>query len=197
VDEREDLAAVVLTGAEASTATANGVVEVVDPARELPRLTRPDGKQVKSLAAHLDSLPSLLTVGSSLAIVLGLFCVTAWFMKRGQPGGAKFLPHEAVSVLGRQALPGRQQMILVRCGSKLLLVAVSMHGAETLTEITDPQEVDRLAGLCGQSDRHGVTASFNELMSQWGNEEPTRSRGSLFSRRKHVDSDGLVDSAYG
>ena len=52
---------------------------------------------------------------------------------------------------GRAPLAGRQHVHLLRCGSKLLLVSVTPGGAETLTEVTDPAEVDRLAGLCRQA----------------------------------------------
>jgi flagellar biogenesis protein FliO len=183
------------TVADSDSIATPASLEDAEGLRTLPRLTRSQGKRSTNLTSHLEGLPSLMTVGSSLAIVVGLFCVTAWFMKRGQPGGAKLLPGEAVSVLGRQPLPGRQQMILVRCGSKLLLVAVSMHGAETLTEITDPLEVDRLAGLCGQGDAHSVSTSFNELMSQWGTDEPAPTRSSLFSRRRAPEA--VVDATYG
>jgi hypothetical protein len=59
-------------------------------------------------------------------------------------------------------------MQLIRCGHKLLLVCISAAGAETLTEITDPQEVDRLAGLCRQAHPHSATASFQQVFQQFG-----------------------------
>ena len=53
-----------------------------------------------------------------------------------------------MELLGRAPLAGRQTMQLIRVGNRLLLVALSASGAETLTEITDPVEVEHLAGLC-------------------------------------------------
>ena len=55
-----------------------------------------------------------------------------------RPPARSLLPKEAVELLGRAPLAGRQQMQLVRVGNKLLLVALSPAGAETLTEITEP-----------------------------------------------------------
>ncbi len=93
-------------------------------------------------------LESLLTVGGSLAVVLAGFWAIAWALRRASPGGFRPLPSEAFELLGRAPLANRQQAQLLRCGNKLLLVAVSTEGAETLTEITDPAEVDRLAAAC-------------------------------------------------
>jgi flagellar biogenesis protein FliO len=58
------------------------------------------------------------------------------------------LPREAVEVLGRTTLLGRQQVHLVRCGNKIVLLSVTPGGVETLTEIADPAEVDRLHSIC-------------------------------------------------
>ena len=96
------------------------------------------------------TLGAIVTVVVSLGIVLGLFTGCAWLMRRGLPNTAKTLPADAVSVLGRAPLAGRQQMHLVRFGNKMLLVCVSPTGVDSLGEITDPAEIDRLAGLCEQ-----------------------------------------------
>jgi flagellar biosynthetic protein FliO len=103
----------------------------------------------------------------SLAVVLGLFFLVAWLTRRVRPKGSQSLPKEAVEVLGRLPLAGRQQMHLVRVGGKLLLVSVSPTGAETLTEITDPAEVERLAGLCQMSQPGSISATFRQVLSQF------------------------------
>ena len=78
-----------------------------------------------------------VTGAASLGIVLGLFLLVAWAVRRGMPRNAALLPREAVEVLGRAPLVGRQQVHLVRCGNKVLLLSVSAASVETLTEITD------------------------------------------------------------
>ncbi len=117
-------------------------------------------------------LPSMATLLGSLGIVLGLFLLVAWIVRWGMPKGAAALPREAVEVLGRTQLTGRQYVHLVRCGNKMLLVSVTAGGAETLTEITDPAEVDRLAGLCFQTRSGSATANFRQLMNNFANESP-------------------------
>jgi len=124
---------------------------------------------------------SLIALAGSLAVVLGLFSVMAWLLRRGMPKGSFLLPSDLVEVLGRAPLAGRQQMYLVRCGNKLLLVSVSGGGAETLTEITDREEVDRLAGLCRAAHPQSATASFRQILQQFGREteyEGARGQGS-------------------
>lgn len=118
----------------------------------------------------LNGMPQVRTVVASLAVVLALFFGVAWVMKKNLPKSAGLLPADVVQVLGRTPLAGRQFVHLVRCGSKLLLVNVTPGGAETLTEITDPAEIDRIVGRCAQGGRHSSTASFQEVFQQMGRE---------------------------
>jgi flagellar biogenesis protein FliO len=112
-------------------------------------------------------LPSVVTVAGSLALVLGIFFLVAWGMRRASPAGGTALPGEVFEVLGRAAMASRQQVHLLRCGNKLILVSVTTAGAETLTEITDPAEVDRLAGLCRQAHPNSATAAFRQVFGQF------------------------------
>jgi flagellar biogenesis protein FliO len=112
-------------------------------------------------------------VAGSLALVLGLFFLVAWTMRRAAPGGVVQLPREVVDVLGRAVLANRAQVHLIRCGNKLLLVSVSPTGIETLTEITDPDEVNRLAGLCRQAQPGSATAAFRHVLQQFAGQGGT------------------------
>ena len=147
------------------------------PARNLGRglaLTpRGDGAAAKQAQAKDRVRPagtasSVMTGLASLAVVLGLFFAVAWALRRGMPPGAAMLPREAVEVLGKTPLAGRQHAHLLRCGNKVLLVYLAQGVAETLTEITDPLEVDRLVGLCRQSHPQSTTASFRQILQQFG-----------------------------
>jgi flagellar biogenesis protein FliO len=116
---------------------------------------------------------SMYTIGSALAIVIGTFFLFVWVLRRsgrGAAGRRAILPQEAVSVLGRISLTGRQVAELLRVGNKLVLVALTPGGAETLTEVTDPAEVDRLMGLCQQHDRHSTTNAFEHVFQQLSRE---------------------------
>jgi flagellar biogenesis protein FliO len=99
-----------------------------------------------------------------------------WCSKRFAPAGTAPLPKEAVELLGRAPLAGKQTMQLVRVGNRLLLVALSGAGAQTLTEITDPVEVEHLAGLCQRGRGDSASASFNRVLSQMATEPEDQPR---------------------
>jgi flagellar biogenesis protein FliO len=156
----------------------NGVMQAThtEPARS-PNEARPTHKPLALPGAPAESagektssgthtLGAIVTVIVSLGIVLGLFAGCAWLMRRGLPNTAKTLPTDAVSVLGCAPLAGRQQMHLVRFGNKMLLVCVSPTGVDSLGEITDPAEIDRLAGLCEQQQATSATAAFKQIFGQ-------------------------------
>jgi len=117
-------------------------------------------------------IESLYTMGTGLAIVTGLFLLTAWTWRRGAQKANRALPEGVVAVLGRVPLSSRQVAELVRIGNKLVLLSVTPHGAEPLTEITDPAEIDRLVGLCKQHDPKSTTAEFEDIFRQFA-DEPT------------------------
>jgi hypothetical protein len=120
-------------------------------------------------------LPPIASTAASLGVVVGVFLLVAWVVRRGMPKGSGLLPSDAVEVLGRAPLVGRQQVHLVRCGHKLVLVTVTPSGTQTLTEITDPAEVDRLLNLC----QGGMTAgSLRGWLGPF-----TRARGTDYRER--------------
>jgi hypothetical protein len=73
---------------------------------------------------------------------------------------------------------------LLRCGQKLLLVSLTPAGAETLTEVTDPQEVDRLAGLCRQAHPQSATAAFRQVFQQFASPGAARTPGGRRGREE-------------
>jgi flagellar biogenesis protein FliO len=111
-------------------------------------------------------IPSMISVSGSTGVVLGIFLLLVWLVRKKTPQALVRLPGEAFEILGRAPLAGRQQVQLLRCGSRLLLVSVTPGGAETLTEITDPVEVDRLAGLCKQGQPGSSSAAFKQIFEQ-------------------------------
>jgi len=118
-----------------------------------PRQTDSDARAERQPAG----LPAISVVGS-LALVLGVFFLGLWLFRRTAPAGFGVLPPEAFEQLGRARLNARHQVHLLRCGDKVLLVAVGAAGAATLTEISDPAEVERLAALC-RRPRSGCAAA--------------------------------------
>ena len=113
---------------------------------------------------------TIINIVSSLAIVLGLFFLTVWFIRRGSRGVGGALPSDVVQVLGRSSLSPKQQLQLIRVGGKLILVAVSANGAQTLTEVTNTSEVERLATACEATRGGSASESFRQVLSQLGDQ---------------------------
>jgi len=128
----------------------------------------PGGLDVAGLAT--DQIESLATAGTGLAIVLGLFFVCMWLMRRSGPKPTTPLPKEAVAVLGRVPLAARNFAHLIQVGNKLVLVAITPDGVTPITEVTDPGEVDRLLGLCLRKHKQSSTAEFHNVLQQLANE---------------------------
>lgn len=125
------------------------------------------------LPAAFSKLDGLSTAGAGLAIVVGLFLVCMWMVRRTGPKPTGMLPSEAFAVLGRAPLNAGSFAQLLRVGNKLVLVAVTSDGAQPLTEVTDPDEVDRLTGLCHGSRPGGHSAEFQQVLAQLSR-EPAR-----------------------
>lgn len=111
------------------------------------------------------TLQMLVSIVSSLLLVVGLFLGVAWcYRKTLGTTLAGGLPKQVVNVLGRTSISARQQMVLVRFGSKLLLVSVIQGEARTLGEITDPLEVDQMLGLCESGQPGSISQSFKSML---------------------------------
>lgn len=130
-------------------------------------LALPEQASENSMPQRSRGVPSIASVLGSLAVVLGLLMLVAWMFKRSMPKSTSSLPPGVVEVLGRAALAPRNYVHLVRVGNKLLLVSVTPAGAETLTEITDPLEVDRLAGMCMQGQPNSSSQAFRQMFQQF------------------------------
>ncbi len=114
---------------------------------------------------------AFMTVAASLSVVLGLFFLVVWFARRSGRALHAQMPAEVLEVLGKSPLSARMQMHVVRFGNKLVLLAVSAEGAVSLAEITEPLEVDRLAGVCQANQNNSITESFRQVLGRMG-EEP-------------------------
>jgi flagellar protein FliO/FliZ len=151
------------------------------------RLAPPGGAPAPGGTQRTGTTGGALTVIASLAVVLGLFVSVVWVMRRGMPQQNRKLPKAAVESLGHIPFPGRQQGQLLRIGNKLVLVSFSTAGADVITEVTDPLEVDRLAGLCAQNDPHGAVRSFRDVVDGFFREKPGRAESSTSRRRAEED----------
>lgn len=143
------------------------------PDPRMPKLT-PQGDTnngLKNSSAQTTGVGATTTVISSLAIVLGVFFAFIWIMRRTTPAAQRQLPKEVIEVLGRAPLNGKQHLQLLRLGRKLVLIVVTPDGADTLAEITDLDEANRLAALCMQSQENSSTTAFRGILEQFATQK--------------------------
>jgi flagellar biosynthetic protein FliO len=192
-------AEVQLTAAEESPHSASGPQNLDDRIAPLPLAPRGTSSNSDSPLQRSTPTPggSITTVVSSLAIVLGLLLGVTWLLRRAAPAGSQPLPSDVLQVLGRAMLSPRQQMQLVRIGDKLILIANSPAGMQTLTEITDRAEVERLATACEAARGGSATGTFRQVLSQlesgptvggfFGRDEASSARPRQQSRRSGAE----------
>jgi flagellar biogenesis protein FliO len=148
----------------------------LEPAKPLPKSSAPNRDEKHagrtSNQGSGASTISMVSIGGSVAVVVGLFLIVAWTARRGIGSIPPTLPRDALEVLGRKRFAGKQEMQLVRLGSKLVLIHVVPGHAEALCEITDPAEVDRLTGICYQLHPRSSTRNFRETFDKFSQERP-------------------------
>lgn len=164
-----------LETANSSAAPAKLFDETSEPATNpLPR--RSDAAAREANRPHGNAATSWSATVWPLLFVVGLIVVGARWLKSHTPAAVRGLPSEAFEVLGRKAIDPRTSVVLARCGSRLLVLSSSPHGLHTLTEITDPVEIDCLAGLCRATPRdQPLVETFRSLLRKPVGSQPTPS----------------------
>lgn len=135
------------------------------------RITRPAreteaGPTTSGSARKTRAPGSLWSVTGPLTLILIAVVVGAALWRRHGPGVTPGLPREAVDPLGRRPIDAKQSLLLVRVGSRILVLASTPAGLQTLSEVTDPVEVDLLTGLCKRQSSKldgGVTDTVRNL----------------------------------
>jgi flagellar biogenesis protein FliO len=165
--------------ATAAAPALDGLSAARDPRQLGPPKTAvatPDASIIRQ-AASRSFLPdfgmpveTMYTTGTALAIVVGLFLLCVWALRRGARSSSVLLSGDVARVLGRVPLAARQFADLLQVGNKLLLISVTSSGTELLTEITDPIEVDRLLGICKQKDARSSSVEFDDMFRQLAEE---------------------------
>lgn len=161
--------------------TTRAITESPKDVRRLAPLSRADllpavpgeKTQTSQLSFQLPQFGSLGTAGAGLVLVVGLFLLCVTLMRRSGPSPMSPLPRDAVAMLGRIPLTPKQFAHLLQVGNKLVLISISGDRTDTITEVTEPAEVERLLTLCMKGNKQSTSVEFQRMLQQMA-KEPTR-----------------------
>ncbi len=155
-------------------------------------LKPPTDSNVKTSARPRGWLGNLFSMAFSLLLVLGVFAILVWVVRKSGIQQSSSLPSPVLQVLGRSMLAPRQQLYVVRFGPKLLLVSHQLGQTQTLSEIDDPVEVERIAAACDSSSQGGVAKTFRQVFQEMSQKTSGVQRDSYLRVSKSSSSKGLA-----
>lgn len=116
-------------------------------------------------------------------------CAIVWLTRRGNSASRGQLPGEAFSLLGRAQVSPRLEVHLIRVGNKLVLVGTTTQSHQTLCEITDRDEVERIITACGDESGSSIAANMRRALAQLD-----RSTGSTSESRPRRATREIADA---
>jgi flagellar protein FliO/FliZ len=96
-----------------------------------------------------------------LGVVVVLIAGLAFVVRRYLPGTTRTFKSPAMQVLGRTLLDSKKALYLVKVGDRVLVLGTSQEGLRTLSEISDPREVQDLM----QMAQSGTKLPFAALLA--------------------------------
>lgn len=153
-----------------------------------------------AVSTNTGSISWIATTGGALALVIGLILLLrAGFLKLS--GQSAFTRGNAVvEVLSRVTLHPKSRLLLVRAGSRLLLLGETPQGINTLTQIDSPEEIAAILQTLTAGQASSSTRAFQALLDRMGSDYDDRLRladEGRDDRETHVDRarngvDGLL-----
>lgn len=136
---------------------------------DFPALVVPDGAESGDAAEAGEGIAGgfagpIVTTVSSLLVVLAIFGGLVWVSRRygsaRTPVGA--LPEDVLRNLGSAAIDAKTKVTFLKIGQRILVIGQTQSGdPQTLSEITEPDEVDRLTNRClGRPEIVGRRGSY-------------------------------------
>lgn len=136
------------------------------PARERLPLgpTNASSGDREDLAADGSDRSWILQTLAALGVVIALILLLRAFLQRlgGAPAGST--NSGLVEVVARTGIGPRTQVLFLRINQRIIVVAQSSSGLQTLTELDDPEEVAWLLGRVESAKPMSISQGFRHLM---------------------------------
>lgn len=108
----------------------------------------------------------LLSTLAALGVVLAMVFAIRWVMRRSGVASKASPQGSVVEVLSRSTVAPRSHVLLMRIGSRILVVSDSTAGMRTLASIEDPVEVADLLGAVDASRSASISQTFSSAMKR-------------------------------
>jgi len=110
---------------------------------------------------------SIGTTIAALGAILLLFLGVVQVWRRYSPTVSMSLPESAWEVLGSAPIDQKYQLTIVRVGSRLIVLGKSDQALQTLSGITNGEEVAELMTMCQTNSSPSETVSFGDLINKF------------------------------
>lgn len=119
---------------------------------------------------------------AALGVVIGLIFLLRWLAKKwGMGGGVRVVSSPIVEVLSRTTVAPKNHVVLLRVGSRILVVNDGSAGMRTLATVDDPDEVAGLLQSVESARETSMSNSFgramSKLSSQWSSNDDAAELG--------------------
>ncbi len=127
------------------------------------------GADSETLAERADGKSWLMQTLIALGIVVGLALGVRFIYARM---GGKVAAHSSpvVEVLSRTTVAPHSHVMLLRVGSRVLVVSDSSAGMRTLANVDDAEEVADILGAVSATKNNSITRGFSQLLHRFGEE---------------------------
>jgi flagellar biosynthetic protein FliO len=154
---------------------------------EQPSLPRADLTVARRSVERSGQLRDLVPLLSVLALIL----VAVLAMKRFLPGRRLLAGGGVVEVVARTPLSGKQSLVLVKLGERILLLGVTADRISTLSVVDDPDQVATLAGELASHQPSSISREFARSFAEASDSYGGLDRGPADAAGGHVR--GLLD----
>ncbi len=120
-------------------------------------------------------LNTITALGAVLAVIILLRVVLGRFTGAG--GVVQSSP--LLEVLSRVTVAPRSQVVLMRMGSRILVVGESAGGLRTLAQITEPDEIAQVLASVASDRPNSISRGFQQLVTRFNGEYEERDSHAL------------------
>ena len=143
------------------------------PAAEAVDRGSPHPEAPASPAVGESGLGELARVALALGAVLVLVFLTRFLIRVGSPLAGGGRPSGVLAVLARYPVARGQHLVLLKSGSRVLLLHQTRSVITPLSEVVEPAEVAELLGRIEGAARDTSPGRFPALLARFGEVKPT------------------------